>query len=387
MKRIHSIDITRGIVMIIMALDHVRDLLHVNSILQSPTNLATTTPFLFFTRWITYLCAPIFVFLAGSSAFLSLKRKKELAETKKHLLKRGLFLIILEFTVVNFGLYFDTGFHTLLFEVIASTGFGLIILSLLLQLSVKHIGFIGIGIICLHNLAPLVPFSETSILKVILMPLFSPTAFPLFAGKIFIVGYPPIPWLGILFLGFAMGHIFEIPEHRRNSILKKMGMIAIAGFIFIRFINIYGDSTQWASQQTIALTIMSFLNITKYPPSLLFCLATLGIMFFIIAYSENNNSKIKEIISVYGKVPLFYFIVHFYVVHLMTVFILFLQGFHWKQMEFSTGTFGRPKGMESGLPLWEIYIIWMAVVVLLYQPCVWYGKHKFNKKYWWLSYL
>jgi uncharacterized membrane protein len=373
--------------MIIMALDHVRDLMHVNSILQSPTNLATTTPFLFFTRWITYLCAPIFVFLAGSSAYLSLRRKNNKAATKKHLFKRGLSLIILEFTIINFGLYFDPGFHTLLFEVIASTGFGLIILSLLLQLPAKRIGFIGIGIICLHNLAPLIPFSENSLLKTILMPLFSPAAFPLFSGKIFIVGYPPIPWLGILFLGYAVGHFFEIPEHRRNQLFKKMGMIAIVSFIILRFINIYGDSAPWASQETTALTILSFLNISKYPPSLLFCLATLGILFFIIAYSDNFNSKVKSITSVYGKVPLFYFIVHFYVVHLITIFILFMQGFQWEQMEFATGTFGRPKGIESGLPLWEIYIIWLFVVVLLYQPCVWFGKFKSEKKYWWLSYL
>jgi uncharacterized membrane protein len=387
MKRIHAIDITRGIVMIIMALDHVRDLMHVNSILQSPTNLATTTPFLFFTRWITYLCAPIFVFLAGSSAFLSLKRKNDIAATKKHLFKRGLSLMILEFTLVNFGLYFDPGFHTLLFEVIASTGLGLIILSLLLHFPVKRIGFIGIGIICLHNLAPLVPFSENALLKTILMPFFSPAAFPLFAGKIFIIGYPPIPWLGILLLGFAVGHFFEIPEYRRNQLFKKMGMIAIVSFIMIRFINIYGDSAQWASQQTSVLTILSFLNITKYPPSLLFCLATLGIMFFIIAYSENINSRIKQIISVYGKVPLFYFLVHFYFVHMITIFILFMQGFHWEQLEFSTGTFGRPKGIVSGLPLWGIYIVWILVVALLYQPCVWFGKYKSEKKYWWLSYL
>ncbi len=387
MKRIHSIDITRGIVMIIMALDHVRDLMHVNSISQSPTNLDTTTPFLFFTRWITYLCAPIFVFLAGSSAFISLKRENDIEATKKHLFKRGLSLIILEFTIVNFGLYFDPGFHTLLFEVIASTGFGLIILSLLIRVPAKRIGFIGLGILCLHNLAPLVPFSENSLLKTILIPFFSSASFPVFSGKVFIVGYPPIPWLGILFLGYAVGHFFEIPEHRRNQLFKKMGIIFIVSFIILRFINFYGDSAPWASQQKLSLSIMSFLNITKYPPSLLFCLATLGILFFILAYSENFNNKIKSISSVYGKVPLFYFIVHFYLVHLVTITMLFLQGSHWEQLEFSSGTFGRPKGIESGLPLWEVYIIWISVVALLYRPCVWFGKYKYEKKFWWLKYF
>jgi uncharacterized membrane protein len=373
--------------MIIMALDHVRDLMHVNSIDQSPTNLETSTPILFFTRWITYLCAPIFVFLAGSSAFISLKRKNNLPETKKHLLLRGLFLIFLEFTVVNFGLYFDPGFHTILFEVIASTGFGFIILSFLLKSPAKNVGFIGIAIICLHNFAPLVPFSEDSILKIILMPFFSPFAFPLFGGKLFIMGYPPIPWLGIMLLGFATGQFFELPKTKSKRLFIQLGFSALTSFIVLRFINIYGDPVLWSPQKNLVLSILSFFNISKYPPSLLFCLVTLGIMFFLLAYSEQVSNGLKKITTVYGKVPLFYFIIHFYLVHIITILVLLLQGFQWNQLEFSAGSFGRPKGVTSGLPLWEIYIIWMVVVVLLYEPCVWFGKFKSEKKYWWLSYL
>nr|WP_315221650.1 heparan-alpha-glucosaminide N-acetyltransferase domain-containing protein [uncultured Flavobacterium sp.] len=386
MKRIQSIDIIRGLVMIIMALDHVRDLMHLSSITQSPTNLETTTPILFFTRWITHLCAPIFVFLAGTSAYISLKSKNNISVTKSHLLKRGLSLLLLEFTVVNFAIFFDVGFHTILFQVIASTGFGFIILSLLLKLPPKQLGFIGLLIIFCHNLAPLIPFAETSIFKFILMPFFSPTAIPLFAGKVFVMGYPPIPWLGIMLVGFATGQYFLIEEVKRKKMFINIGLIALVLFIAIRFLNIYGDSLQWTYQKSKIFTILSFLNVTKYPPSLVFCLVTLGIMFLLLAYAENFSEHIKKITMVYGKVPLLFFVVHFYLIHIITIIVLFIQGFHFSQLEFATGTFGRPKGIESGLQLWTIYVIWIAVVAALYKPCIWFGQYKASHKNWWLKY-
>lgn len=387
MKRIDSIDIVRGVVMIIMALDHVRDLMHIDSITQNPTDFATTTPILFFTRWITHLCAPIFVFLAGTSAYMSLKNNNNLSETRRNLLKRGLFLIFLEFTVVNFAIFFDVGFHTLLFEVIASIGFGFIILSLLLKLSAKQLGSIGLLILFCHNLTPLIPFEEGSILKVILTPFFSPAAIPLFAGKTFVMGYPPIPWLGIMLIGFACGLYFERTQEKRERIFIKIGLGALTLFAVIRFINIYGDGASWASQKNTLFTFMSFMNISKYPPSLLFCLVTLGIMFLLLAFSERLSAGFKSILSVYGKVPLFYFIVHFYLIHFITLLILRIQGISFSQFEFATGTFGRPKGIESGLPLWGVYLIWLAVVVILYKPCLWYGRYKATHKNKWLKYI
>jgi uncharacterized membrane protein len=387
MKRIHSIDIVRGIVMIIMALDHVRDLMHIHSITQNPTDFTTTTPALFFTRWITHLCAPIFVFLAGTSVYISLKNNNNVAETGRHLLKRGLFLILLEFTLVNFAIFFDIGFHTILFEVIASTGFGFIILSLLLKSSSKHLGVVGLLIIFCHNLTPHIPFAETSILKFILTPFFSPTAIPLFAGKVFVMGYPPIPWLGIMLIGFACGQYFERTQEERKKIFIKSGFGALSLFVMIRFINIYGDSIQWTSQKNVMFTFLSFINVSKYPPSLVFCLVTLGIMFLLLAFSKRLGNTFRNILSVYGKVPLFYFIVHFYLIHLITLTVLFIQGFDWSQFEFATGTFGRPKGIESGLQLWAIYLIWIAVISVLYKPCLWFGRYKTTHKNWWLKYI
>jgi uncharacterized membrane protein len=225
-KRIYSIDFTRGLVMIIMALDHVRDMIHTESITQSPTNLETTTPILFFTRWITYLCAPTFVFLAGTSAYLSIKRVDEFAKSRRFLLKRGLYLVLLEFVVVNFGLFFDLGFHTLLFEVIATIGFGFIILSLLLKLSPKTIAIIGLAIIFFHNLLSIVPLANTSPFAKIFMAFFTPGAFP-FANRVFIMAYPPIPWLGIMLVGFAAGRLFEMPVLKRKNFFSKIGIVAI----------------------------------------------------------------------------------------------------------------------------------------------------------------
>jgi uncharacterized membrane protein len=386
MKRIYSIDFTRGVVMIIMALDHIRDLMHINSAMQNPTDLATTTPAIFFTRWITHFCAPVFVFLAGTSAYLAFRNKNDVSQSMKFLLKRGLWLVLVEFTVVNLGLFFDAGFHTLIFEVIATIGFGFIILSLLLKLSSKTIGIIGLAIMLLHDLVSLIPMGQSSVILTVLTPFFAPAAFP-FANHVFVMAYPPIPWLGIMLTGFGAGKLFELSESKRKSLFLKIGLGALALFIIIRFINIYGDPAPWSHQRTTVYTFLSFMNITKYPPSLIFCLVTLGVMFLILAIGEQVKNKITDVAFVYGKVPLFYFVVHFYIIHTLLITLLFLQGFHWADMNFASGAFGRPKGVQNGLPLWGVYLVWLAVVTALYRPCVWFGQYKARHKYWWLSYV
>lgn len=387
MKRIQSIDIVKGVVMIIMALDHVRDMIHINSINDSPTNLNTTTPILFFTRWITYLCAPTFVFLAGTSAFLSFKNKNNILKSRHFLLKRGLYLIMLEFTVVNFGLFFDPGFHTFIFEVIAAIGFGFIILSMMLKLSSKTIASIGLLIIFSHNLFPFIPFAQSSVLKTGLSLFFMPGAFPLSSHAVLVMAYPPIPWLGIMLVGYAAGSLFELPDIKRRNIFFKISSAALLLFVIIRLINFYGDSVPWTVQKSNMFNFLSFMNLTKYPPSLLFCLITLGIMFLMLAFADQAKNKLIKIISVYGKVPLFYFIVHFFMIHFILLAILLLQDFQWSQLEFASGTFGRPKGIESGLPLWAVYLIWITVVTALYKPCKWFGNYKATHKQWWLKYI
>lgn len=373
--------------MIIMALDHVRDLMHINSITQNPTDLLTTTPLLFFTRFVTHFCAPTFVFLAGTSAYLSFINRNNVTQSRSFLIKRGLWLIVLEFSIVNLGLFFDLGFHTFLFQVIATIGFGFIVLAFLLKLSSKTIGLIGLGIIFCHNLLPLIPFADGSMIKTLLSPFFVTALFSLAPHANFIMAYPPVPWLGIMLAGFATGKILILAGDIRKNVLLKIGLSALLLFAILRFINIYGDPSTWSRQKDGLYTFLSFINVTKYPPSLLFSLITLGVMFLVLAFTDRVNNGFTKVVSVYGKVPLFYFVVHFYLIHVSMIAMMFLQGFNWSDLSFASGIFGRPPGVQSGVELWAIYLIWIGVVVILYKPCVWFGKYKAEHNQWWLKYI
>ncbi len=387
MKRINSIDFTRGLVMIIMALDHTRDFMHISSLTQSPTDLATTTPVLFFTRWITHLCAPTFVFLSGTSAFLVVKKEGNYTKSKNFLLSRGTWLLVLEFTAVNFALWFDVQFRILIFEVIGAIGFGFIMLAVLLKTPAKVIGITGLAIIFGHDLLQYFSLSDSSPLKIIISSFFSFNVFPVTPQFTLIIGYPPIPWLGVMLAGFAAGPIFGLDERRRKIIFLKIGLTALALFTTIRLFNFYGDPSKWSFQKNNLFTFMSFINVTKYPLSLLFCLITLGIMFLIFSFAEGIKNKFTDIVTVYGKVPLFYFLIHLYILHSLMLVMVFLQGFSWSELVFGAFNFGRPKN-GSGIELWLIYLIWSGVVMALYPLCKWYGLYKANhqeKK--WLGYL
>jgi len=385
MKRIHAIDFTRGLVMVIMALDHTRDLMHLTSLTLNPTDLSSTTPALFFTRWITHLCAPTFVFLSGTSAYLSYQNQKNTSNAQSFLRSRGLWLIILEFTVISFALWFDIRFKILFFQVIGAIGLGFIILSFMLKLSSKTIGIIGLVIVFGHNLLQLVPFNEPPF--VYFSFLFGPNVFPITPDFTFAIGYPPIPWLGIMLVGFACGKVFELPLEKRKRTLLQLGLGSLILFTILRFINVYGDPVKWTTQKDMLFTFFSFINVNKYPPSLLYSLITLGIMFLILYISDGVKNKFIDIISVYGKVPLFYYLIHWYIIHLTMFAMVFLQGATWKDLAFGPFQFGRPlTGTGVSLPI--TYLIWFGIILLLYPLCRWYGKykdaHRDNK---WLRYL
>ena len=387
MKRISSIDITRGFVMIVMALDHVRDYLHVHSITQNPVNLDTTTPALYFTRWITHICAPTFVFLAGTSAYIYFKKGDSAERARTFLLTRGVWLIALELILVNLILWFDLRYRTLIFEVIGTIGFGFIILSFLLKLSWKTIGIMGICIIVLHGLFPLIAISDSSLIKRILSPLFLSGALVLKTNFMFIMTYPPIPWLGIMLTGFAAGKLFENDQSKRRSIFLQIGLASLLLFVAIRFINIYGDPIPWLQQKSSVFTFMSFMNVNKYPPSMLFCLATLGITFMVLSIAERLNNKTTRLISVFGSVPLFYFVLHLLLIHTIMLVMVFLQGYHWNDLLFTNFNLGRPTA-KSGVSLKWIYVIWICVVAAVYPLCKWYSNYKLmNKEKRWLRYF
>ncbi|HVT86443.1 MAG TPA: heparan-alpha-glucosaminide N-acetyltransferase domain-containing protein [Chitinophagaceae bacterium] len=386
-NRIQSIDIVRGIVMIIMALDHIRDLMHVSSLTQSPTDLKTTTPILFFTRWITYLCAPTFVFLSGTSAYLSMKRRGDINSTRKFLLKRGLWLILMEFTLVNFALWFDVQFRILMLQVIAAIGAGFIILSFLLKVNVKTIGIVSLLIIFTHNLLQFLPQVNNKLLSVLLNIFFIPGPQAVSKNFIFFTAYPVIPWVVLLLLGFSLGGIFEREITYKKKRLLNFGIMALLLFIILRFINVYGDPFTWSLQKNTAMTIVSFFNVTKYPPSLQFDLLFLSIMFLLLALTTNLSGSLQKVFSVYGKVPMFYYLLHLYFIRLAVFIMVFAQGFHWNDLLFGPFQFGRP-ATGSGISLTMVYIVWLLIVILLYPICKWYGKYKMqHKEKEWLRYL
>lgn len=372
MKRINSVDFVRGLVMVIMALDHTRDMFHIASQGQDPANLATTTPILFFTRWITHLCAPTFVFLSGVSAYLS-GRNSSVKENRNFLLSRGIWLVLLEFTIITFALWFDLKFRTLFFQVIAAIGFSFIILALLIKLPNRVILAIGLVIIFGHNLLALLPFNTPPYSY--FAPLFSFAFFQITPTNAFVIGYPPIPWLGIMLLGYGLGDIFTSAPEKRKSVFLTLGLSALALFVVIRFINIYGDPIPWSAQKNTMYTFLSFMNVTKYPPSLLYTLATLGVSFIILRLVDGAQNKFISFFSVYGKVPLFYYLLHWYILHSLMFLLLFAQGFTTKDFVFGIFQLGRPL-TPNGFELPVVYLIWLVVVLSLYPLCVWYSRYK-----------
>ncbi len=386
MKRIASIDIARGLVMVIMALDHTRDFLDSWSRTNSPTNLAVTTPVLFFTRWITHFCAPAFVFLAGTSIAIQLARTTDLRSTRNWLLRRGLILIAVEFTLMNFGFSFDPKFRVVIFEVIGTIGAGMILLSFLSRLSIRWLMPITAIIFFGHDLLPFpAPMAMTVPNASLTLPILkalacTPGNFQVSPNLLVLIAYPILPWLGIMLTGFIAARWFERPVPERRRLFLRTGLIALGLFILLRCINRYGDPDPWSAQKDHLYTILSFLNVTKYPPSLDFSLLTLGGLFLILAAAERSSTQTSanaasRIFLIYGRTPLFYFIVHFYLIHLLVIVVAAVQGYNLTKISFGAFQFG-PPATAGSLPTWSIYPIWLAIVAILYPLCRWYGRYK-----------
>jgi uncharacterized membrane protein len=384
-KRIDSIDILRGIIMIIMALDHVRDFFHMGAMTSDPTDPATTTPILFFTRWITHFCAPVFVFLAGTSAFLTgTKRTKK--ELSIFLLKRGVWLMILEITIFNFLFSFDPLLHLIGLQVIWVTGVSMVLLAALIYLPMPVLFALGLIIVCGHNL--LDNFNATDRAKVPLgWSILHQQSFRPFAeGRTLLVLYPIIPWPGIMLLGYCLGSLF-VPGYdaaKRRRQLVWMGSLAILVFFVVRWINVYGDLFPWAEQKNTTATILSFFNVTKYPPSLLYICMTIGPALIALAWIEKAKAKWMNVVVIYGRVPMFYYLLHFFVIHLLCTIMFFVTG---HTMEQASGGFMLFRPNDFGYSLGVVYLIWIAIVAGLYPLCKWYSRYKASHTNWWLSYL
>ena len=386
--RITSIDLLRGIVMIIMALDHTRDFYHIAAVTDDPMNLNTTTIPLYFTRWITHFCAPTFVFLSGMSAYLA-SQKKSSAEASIFLINRGIWLIFVEMVIVSFGVNFDVHFHFIMWQVIWAIGCSMIVLGLIRQLPYRWTLVIGCILFFGHDLFNYVhppnPGTSADIITVLF------TAFanslPLDSNHLIIDLYAILPWTGVMLIGYGIGYWFkkEYPAEKRKRNLLVCGLSMIALFITLRFINSYGDPSP-----KLALGgwkgVLSFLNASKYPPSLMYCCMTLGPSCVFLALSENIKAGWSKIVSVYGKVPFFYYILHFYLLHLLLIVVFFITGHTTAQIR-DPNSFALFRPANWGFNLWGTYAVWLGVVASLYFPCRWFYRYKMTHGQWWLKYL
>ncbi len=383
-SRVVSLDLLRGIVMVIMALDHVRDYFHADSLRFAPENLSQTTPIIFFTRWITHFCAPVFVFLAGTSVFLSGQRKTK-RQMSKFLVTRGLWLIILELTVVNFAWSFNFKLPFIGVGVIWVTGISMIVLAAVIHLRFK-LGFaLGLILVCGHNLLDNIHFDGF-----IWSVLHEPKIFRIDESHMLRVTYPVLPWIGIMILGYCFGRLYtnDFTVENRKKWLLTIGSGAIALFILIRAINIYGDPVAWSNQSSVAFTLLSFLNTTKYPPSLLYTLMTLGPAMLFLALAEKVPGGLARGIIHFGRVPMFFYILHLYLIHIIAMVAAEFSGFNWTDMILQRRTWIDPQLKGYGFSLGVTYLIWVGIILLLYPLCKRYDRYKSaHKEKWWLSYL
>ncbi|MGC4037279.1 MAG: heparan-alpha-glucosaminide N-acetyltransferase domain-containing protein [Chitinophagaceae bacterium] len=376
-SRLQSIDLLRGFVMIIMALDHVREYFSYTP--YRPTDVTKASVLLFFTRWITHLCAPTFVFLSGIGIFLYCRKTGSLKKTSVFLLTRGLWLIVAEIFIISFIL--TQGYQLTLLEVIWAIGCSMILLAGLVWLPRWLQLTLALAMIFGHDALPM--FSTVTKANMLFAFLHnSPFFIP---NPPVLVAYTIVPWVGVMLLGYIIGTWFTYEQSRRNLLLISTGVSVLVFFIILRALNIYGDMFPWNTEERGGIyTFLSFLNVSKSPPSLLFLSVTLGISCLLLVLVDKFSAGIKKVLLTYGRVAFFFFILH--------LAIISLASYIWTYM-----TFGKPinlsfmsiKDWPAGYQpsLLRTYIIWIIVLIILYFPCKWYGNYKAKNKSWWLSYL
>ncbi len=371
--RIESIDILRGLVMVIMALDHTREFFHHDALIgNDPLNFKTTWPFLFFTRWITHYCAPVFVFLSGVSVFLYGQRNKTKKQVAFFLATRGLWLMLVEIVIINFLWQF--GYSFLFLQVIWAIGISMLILSVLQFLPYRLLLIMGLLIIFCHNLLDGINVQEPEAASILWSIVHRANLYFLNKHFIFLVAYPFLPWLGLMITGYCLGKLYAKNSNAtyRKKFLLVAGIVAICLFVLIRWINIYGNLRPWSTQATPLFTFLDFVNTTKYPPSLQYILMTIGPALIVLAFSENVSNWFTKKMMVYGRVPFFYYVLHVFLIHLMAYVFFFASGHGSHEVNFP----GVTLPPDAGYPLWVTYLVWLSVVLILYYPCKWYGKYR-----------
>lgn len=381
--RLDAIDLLRGLVIVLMVLDHVRDYVHAPAFLFSATDLAQTNPILFMTRWITHLCAPTFVFLAGVSIFMQRANGKPPAELSSFLLTRGLWLILLEFTIIGFG--FNWGPPMAFMQVIWAIGASMVLMAAVVRLPANAVLTLGIVIVVGNQLvASLVDAQQlgawTQAWFMTMHP--GPTLF--LRG---FIPYPVIPWFGVMCLGYGLGFVFRQPPEQRRRTVLGLALSLLAAFVVLRAINGYGDPAPWSVQSNPIMTVLSFINVSKYPPSLMYVLVTLGVSMLLFLALEKLQGPLQKFLLAFGRTPLFTYVLHIYVAHTVAFFIGVLGGeppsYYVDFLSRFAG--GATEGHGYGLPV--VYVTWLAVLLMLYPFASWFARVKRERRDWWLSYL
>jgi len=372
----------RGAIMVLMALDHTRDFFGIPG--QNPTNLATASAALFLTRWVTHFCAPVFFLLMGAGAFLAGQRRSR-ADFVGFLVTRGAWLIVLDLVVLRcFAYQFNFDYRVTMLLVLWALGWALIFLAAVVWLPVRLIALIGGFIVATHNLLDGFRFANP-----LWLILHGPGLVYNNSGHVVFAAYPLVPWIGVTALGYALGSVYTWPADRRRRLLIRTGVALTIGFVVIRGLNIYGDPVPWKSQAAALFTGLSFLNTTKYPPSLAFLLMTLGPALLALAWAERPAANWQRPLLVFGRVPLFYYVAHFVLLHVAAVVICFAKygSAHWmfESPDLGNYPFTPPPGWGFTLPV--VYLAWMSVVIGVYPLCRWFAALKARRRDPWLSYL
>ena len=384
--RLDSIDVLRGVVMILMALDHVRDFFG-GAI--SPVDMARTTPALFFTRWITHFCAPTFFLLTGTGAFLA-RRRRSASELAQFLIVRGFWLILLELTVVRcLGYQFNFDYRVTMLVILWALGWSMVTLGALAPLPASAVTLFGVVLVATHNLFDRVTPSALGRLAPVWTILHVQNFVSQNPDHIVFVAYPLVPWIGVTALGYGLGHVFDWDRDERRRLLLRAGLGLTIAFVVLRTLNAYGDPVPWSGQSTTVRTVLSFLNANKYPPSLDFLLMTIGPALLFLRAVDAFTPRIFRSVLVFGRVPLFYFLLHLPLIHLAAVAVCFVRygAVHWmfESPTLAQYPFTRPPGWGYSLPV--VYLMWIAVVVVLYPACLWFSEFKQRNPRPWVSYL
>lgn len=377
--RLDAIDLLRGLVIILMTLDHTRDFFGSSG--PNPRDVAE--PALFLTRWITHFCAPVFIFLAGISAWLYGARGRTAGEVSRFLVTRGVLLIVLEFTIIRFGWTLDPAMTSLMGGVIWALGMSMIVLAALIHLPRAGIAAFGVALIAGHNLFDGIQAGDLGALGGLWTVLHEPGSVR-FGGVNLYLLYPLVPWIGVMAAGYALGPIFTDDPVLRRRWLVGLGVALTAGFVVLRASNVYGDPAAWQTQDTWLSTVLSFLNCEKYPPSLLYIMMTLGPALLLLTAFEGARGYVAGWITTYGRVPLLYYVAHIYLLHMLAVILVLIV--YRDDLSWITATPMR-KPADYGVSLPGVYAVSLLVVAMLYPLCRWFAALKRRRREGWLSYL